>query len=59
MTDEQAGPIRVGLIGYGFSGKTFHAPLIASVAALELCPEEASLLASVLASDGCVAAARA
>lgn len=37
MTDEQAGPIRVGLIGYGFSGKTFHAPLIASVAGLELC----------------------
>ncbi len=23
-------PIRVGLIGYGFSGKTFHAPLIAA-----------------------------
>ena len=36
MTDEQASPIRVGLIGYGFSGKTFHAPLIASVAELEL-----------------------
>ncbi|MGY4398691.1 putative dehydrogenase [Sphingomonas sp. UYAg733] len=30
-------PIRVGLIGYGFSGKTFHAPLIRSVAGLELC----------------------
>jgi predicted dehydrogenase len=28
--------IRVGLIGYGFSGKTFHAPLIASVAGLDL-----------------------
>ena len=36
MTDDQASPIRVGLIGYGFSGKTFHAPLIASVAGLEL-----------------------
>ena len=32
----QAGPIRVGLIGYGFSGKTFHAPLIRSVAGLSL-----------------------
>jgi predicted dehydrogenase len=36
-TNEQSGPIRVGLIGYGFSGKTFHAPLIASVAGLALC----------------------
>lgn len=32
----QAGPIRVGLIGYGFSGKTFHAPLIRSVPGLSL-----------------------
>ncbi|MEZ2697524.1 hypothetical protein ACBQ19_22030, partial [Hafnia alvei] len=24
-----ADSIRVGLIGYGFAGKTFHAPLIA------------------------------
>ncbi|MCJ2122722.1 oxidoreductase [Methylobacterium sp. J-077] len=29
-------PIRVGLIGYGYAGKTFHAPLIRSVQALEL-----------------------
>ncbi|MGD0135983.1 MAG: oxidoreductase [Bryobacteraceae bacterium] len=29
-------PIRVALIGYGFSGKTFHAPLIAAVAGFEL-----------------------
>jgi predicted dehydrogenase len=28
--------IRVGLIGYGFSGKTFHAPLIQSVPGLAL-----------------------
>jgi len=28
--------IRVGLIGYGFAGKSFHAPLIASVPGLEL-----------------------
>ena len=37
MTDEQASSVRVGLIGYGFSGKTFHAPLIMSVPGLELC----------------------
>jgi predicted dehydrogenase len=29
-------PIRVGLIGYGFAGKTFHAPLIRSVPGLAL-----------------------
>lgn len=29
-------PIRVGLIGYGFAGKTFHAPLIAAVPDLAL-----------------------
>ena len=28
--------IRVGLIGYGFAGKAFHAPLIAAVPGLEL-----------------------
>jgi len=29
-------PVRVGLIGYGFSGKTFHAPLITAVSGLTL-----------------------
>lgn len=29
--------VRVGLIGYGFSGKTFHAPLIGAVPGLSLC----------------------
>ena len=29
-------PIRVGMIGYGFVGRTFHAPLIQSVPGLEL-----------------------
>ena len=28
--------VRVGLIGYGYAGKTFHAPLIRSVPGLEL-----------------------
>jgi predicted dehydrogenase len=29
-------PIRVGLIGYGFAGRTFHAPLIAATPGLSL-----------------------
>jgi predicted dehydrogenase len=29
-------PLKVGLVGYGYAGKTFHAPLIAAVPALEL-----------------------
>ena len=29
-------PIRIALIGFGFVGKTFHAPLIRSVPGLEL-----------------------
>jgi len=29
-------PIRVGLIGYGYAGKTFHAPLIAATPGLRL-----------------------
>jgi predicted dehydrogenase len=29
-------PVRVGLIGYGFSGKTFHVPLIQAVSGLAL-----------------------
>jgi predicted dehydrogenase len=31
-----AEPVRVGLIGTGFAGRTFHAPLVASVAGLQL-----------------------
>jgi predicted dehydrogenase len=30
-------PIRVGLIGYGYSGRTFHAPLVRAVSELALC----------------------
>lgn len=29
-------PIRIGLVGYGFAGQTFHAPVLASVPGLEL-----------------------
>ncbi|GAB7552451.1 oxidoreductase [Novosphingobium sp. 11B] len=34
--DTPARPIRVGLLGYGFAGKTFHAPLIAACDGLVL-----------------------
>ena len=34
--DEETQPIRVGLIGYGYAGRTFHAPLIRSVPGLML-----------------------
>lgn len=29
-------PVRVGLVGYGYAGQTFHAPLIAAVPGLQL-----------------------
>lgn len=34
--DDTKQPVRVGLIGYGYAGKTFHAPLIRSVPGLLL-----------------------
>lgn len=34
--NETPSPVRVALIGYGYAGKTFHAPLICSVPGLEL-----------------------
>jgi predicted dehydrogenase len=34
--DDEKQPVRVGLIGYGYAGKTFHAPLIRSVPGLTL-----------------------
>ncbi|MEG9437239.1 oxidoreductase [Edaphobacter sp. HDX4] len=36
MTSSSSDPIRVGLIGYGYAGKTFHAPLIHAVDGLDL-----------------------
>lgn len=41
--------IRVGLIGYGYAGKTFHAPLIQSVPGLELTVVGSSRRDTVLA----------
>jgi len=44
-----AQPIRVGLIGYGYAGKTFHAPLIRSVPGLMLTHISSSRREKVLA----------
>ena len=44
MTSER---LRVGLLGYGYAGKTFHAPLIAAVPALELAAVASSDAAKV------------
>jgi predicted dehydrogenase len=46
---EDGRTVRVGLIGYGYAGKTFHAPLIRSVAGLELTIVGSSKLDTVLA----------
>ncbi len=32
----RTGPVKVGLIGYGFAGRTFHAPLIRAAPGMEL-----------------------
>jgi predicted dehydrogenase len=34
--NEEKQPVRVGLIGYGYAGRTFHAPLIRSVPGLQI-----------------------
>jgi predicted dehydrogenase len=46
---EDGRPIRVGLIGYGYAGKTFHAPLIRSVTGMELTTVGSSKRDTVLA----------
>jgi predicted dehydrogenase len=46
---ENSGAIRVGLIGYGFAGKTFHAPLIGSTPGLALVAVSSRDSAKVLA----------
>ena len=40
-------PLRVGLIGYGYAGKTFHAPLISAVPDLQLAAVSSSDAAKV------------
>jgi predicted dehydrogenase len=46
---EDGRTVRVGLIGYGYAGKTFHAPLIQSVAGLQLTVVGSSKRETVLA----------
>jgi predicted dehydrogenase len=36
MTTTSSTPIRAGLIGYGYAGKTFHAPLLRAVPGIDL-----------------------
>jgi predicted dehydrogenase len=36
MTEQHPNGIRVGLIGYGYAGKTFHAPLLRAIPGLDL-----------------------
>jgi predicted dehydrogenase len=36
MTTPSPHPIRAGLIGYGYAGKTFHAPLLQAVSGIDL-----------------------
>ena len=36
MTTQSSAPIRTGLIGYGYAGKTFHAPLLRAVPGIDL-----------------------
>lgn len=49
MTDSSPAPIRVGLIGYGYVGKTFHAPLVRAVPGLHLAVVGSSKSEQVLA----------
>jgi predicted dehydrogenase len=46
---DSSGRIRVGLIGYGFAGKTFHAPLIDAIPGLSLVAVSSRDSAKVLA----------
>jgi predicted dehydrogenase len=46
--------LRVGLIGYGYAGKTFHAPLIRSTAGLQITAVASSDAAKVQADLGAV-----
>ena len=36
MMDDNYSLIRAGLLGYGYAGKTFHAPLITAVPGIQL-----------------------
>ena len=52
-----AAPIRVGLIGYGYAGRVFHAPLIAATEGIELVAVASSRAEAVREALGDVAVA--
>ena len=52
-----AAPIRVGLIGYGYAGRVFHAPLIAATDGIELVAVASSRAEAVRGALGDVAVA--
>ena len=52
-----AAPIRVGLIGYGYAGRVFHAPLIAATDGIELVAVASSRAEAVREALGDVAVA--
>lgn len=49
MIETRESPVRVGLVGYGYVGKTFHAPLIRSVSGFALTVVGSSRPEAVLA----------
>ena len=49
VPQQQDSPVRVGLIGYGYVGRTFHAPLVRSVPGLDLTVVASSRPDAVLA----------
>jgi predicted dehydrogenase len=52
MSTPPTPPLRVGLIGFGFAGQTFHAPLIAATPGLQLAAIASSDAAKVRAAWG-------
>ena len=36
MTSAESHPLQVALVGYGFAGKTFHAPILSAVEGMKL-----------------------
>lgn len=49
MSENRGEPVNVALLGYGYAGKTFHAPLISNVAGLTLAKVVSSSSEKVLA----------
>jgi predicted dehydrogenase len=52
MSTAFVAPLRVGLVGFGFAGRTFHAPLLRTTPGLQLCAMASSQPAEVHAQLG-------